>query len=100
MLQLFFLRHASKTSICNYSDENDNMVVSLSIQKTVFLFVIILFGIFLSVKIFAVEKIISYCQTSNQKWLGGIKVCEKNTKKKTFTNMFITGDVKFEIYFC
>ena len=72
MLQLFFLRHASKTPTCNYSDGNDNTVVSLSIQKIVFLFVIILLGMVLSVKIFAVEKIISYCQASNQKTHGRI----------------------------
>ena len=66
MLQRFLSRPNSKNSVCNNSDTNEDLV-SLSFEKVIFLFAIILLGSVFAILLLFAEKSFSYFNPSKKK---------------------------------
>ena len=66
MLQRFLIRPNSKNPVCNNSDTNEDLV-SLSFEKVIFLFAIILLGFVFAVLLLIAERSFSYFKPPKKK---------------------------------
>ena len=67
MLHRFFTRPDLKNTVCNNSDTNEDLIVSLSFEKVIFLFAIILLGSVFAVLLLIAERSFSYFNPSKKK---------------------------------